>query len=388
MENKKLLVFTSTFPRWKDDPKPSFIYDLSMRLTKQFNVFVLSPHFPGAKIHEQFDNLQVFRFKYFITRFQTLTDIGGILSALSHNKLNYMLIPFLIMAELWNLMKFSIRLKPDLIHAHWLIPQGFISYLNYKLLKIPYIITVHGSDAVKLERLSFLKKLSLSKAKKITAVSDELKRIILNKIDSRLNIEVIPMGVDTRIFKPRAKKRSILEKYNINYPFLLFVGRIAPEKGIEYLIEAMPTILKQYSETKLLIIGSGNHRKQLEDLSNKKRLQESVIFVDPISNKELPAYYATADVFVSPSLSEGSPVTYIEALACGTSIVVGDLPVSREMAGEGRGKVVKQNDPDSIAQNILILLKKNIYKKDLHEFVKYKYDWEVITNQFTEVLNP
>ena len=388
MENRKLLVFTSTFPRWKDDPKPSFIYDLSMRLTKQFNVFVLSPHFPGAKIHEQFDNLQVFRFKYFITRFQTLTDIGGILSALSHNKLNYMLIPFLIMAELWNLMKFSIRLKPDLIHAHWLIPQGFISYLNYKLLKIPYIITVHGSDAVKLERLSFLKKLSLSKAKKITAVSDELKRIILNKIDSRLNIEVIPMGVDTRIFKPRAKKRSILEKYNINYPFLLFVGRIAPEKGIEYLIEAMPKILKQYSETKLLIIGSGNHRKQLEDLSNKKRLQESVIFVDPISNKELPAYYATADVFVSPSLSEGSPVTYIEALACGTSIVVGDLPVSREMAGEGRGKVVKQNDPDSIAQNILILLKKNIYKKDLHEFVKYKYDWEVITNQFTEVLNP
>ena len=386
MENKKLLVFTSTFPRWKDDPKPSFIYDLSMRLTKQFNVFVLSPHFPGAKIHEQFDNLQVFRFKYFITRFQTLTDIGGILSALSHNKLNYMLIPFLIMAELWNLMKFSIRLKPDLIHAHWLIPQGFISYLNYKLLKIPYIITVHGSDAVKLERLSFLKKLSLSKAKKITAVSDELKRIILNKIDSRLNIEVIPMGVDTRIFKPRAKKRSILEKYNINYPFLLFVGRIAPEKGIEYLIEAMPKIIEQYPKSKLLIIGDGNQRKQLEDLPKKKRLQEHVIFVDPISNKELPAYYATADVFVCPSLSEGSPVTYIEALACGTPIVVGDLPVGREMAGEGRGKVVKQTDPDDIARNIIKLLNENISSKDLFRYIQLNYDWEVITDRYLNVI--
>ena len=386
MENKKLLVFTSTFPRWKDDPKPSFIYDLSKRFTKQFNVFVLSPHCPGAKRYEQLDSMQVYRFKYFITRFQTLTDMGGILAALSHNKLNYLLIPFLIMAEIWTLMKYSIKLKPDLIHAHWIIPQGFVAYLNYKVLKIPYLTTVHGSDIFKLRGLKFIKMLSLKHSKKITVVSDEIRQKILNEIDPSLNIEVIPMGVDLNLFKPARKNQSIMKKHRIKGPLLLFVGRIALEKGIEYLIAAMPKVIEQHPDAQLLVIGDGNRKKHLKDIVQKNRLKSHITFMDSIPNKELPNYYTTSDLFVSPSTSEGSPVTYIEALACGTPIVVGDLPVSREMAGEGRGKVVKQTDPDDITCNIIKLLNENISSKDLFRYVQLKYDWEVIADRFLNVI--
>jgi len=382
VSKKKLLILTSTFPRWKGDPKPSFVYDLSKRLTKQFDVFVLAPHFPGAEKKEILGNVTVYRFKYFITKYQKLTDMGGILDALINKKMNYMLIPFLIIAEFFSLIKWSMKLKPDVIHAHWIIPQGFIAYLNYKILKIPYIITAHGSDIFKLERLNIIKKFSLRNAKRITVVSSEIKRKILKEIDSQLKIDVIPMGVDTELFKPASKDQNIEKKYGIKGPLLLFVGRVAPEKGLENLIEAMPKILEYHPESKLLIIGDGNQRKALEELSQKKNLQNTIIFINSISNHELPKYYATADIFICPSLNEGAPVTYIESLACGTPIVVGDLPISREMVCNGRGVIVKQKDPNDIARKILISLNKNICKDDLFRYIQLNYDWEVISDRF------
>ncbi len=386
MQKKKLLVLTSTFPRWKNDSKPSFVFDLCIRLSKQFDVFVLSPHFPGAKQYENLDDVKVYRFKYFITRYQKLADMDGILAALTNNKLNYMLIPFFLLGGLYALLKYSGKHKPNLIHAHWIIPQGLFAYVNYKLLKIPYIITVHGSDIFKLKRFSYIKKLSLKNAKGITVVSDEINRKILKEIDSQLNTEVIPMGVDTHLFKPDIRNQSILKTYGIKGPLLLFVGRIAPEKGIKYLIEAMPKIIEQYREIKLLIIGDGNQKKELKDLVKKKELKEHIIFIDSLSNKELPKYYTTADIFVCPSLREGSPISYVESLACGTPIVVGDLPIGREMTGDDRGEVAKQTDPNDLAHKIMILLRKNICEKDLFRYVKLKYDWETITDQFINVL--
>ena len=134
MPKKKLLVLTSTFPRWKNDPKPSFVYDLSKKLANHFDIFVIGPQFPGAKRYENIDNLKIYRFKYFIARFQKLTDMDGILAALTKSKLNYIIIPFFLCAELYALLKYSRNHKPDLIHAHWIIPQGFIAYINYKLI--------------------------------------------------------------------------------------------------------------------------------------------------------------------------------------------------------------------------------------------------------------
>jgi len=386
VQKKKLLVLTSTFPRWKNDSKPSFVFDLCIRLSKQFDVFVLSPHFPGAKQYENLDDVKVYRFKYFITRYQKLSDMDGILAALTNNKLNYMLIPFFLLGGLYALLKYSGKYKPNLIHAHWIIPQGLFAYVNYKILKIPYIITVHGSDIFKLKRLSYIKKLSLKNAKGITVVSDEINRKILKEIDSKLYTEVIPMGVDTHLFKPDIRNQSILKTYGIKGPLLLFVGRIAPEKGIKYLIEAMPKIIEQYREIKLLIIGDGNQKKELKDLVKKKELKEHIIFIDSLSNKELPKYYATADIFVCPSLREGSPISYVESLACGTPIVVGDLPIGREMTGDDRGEVAKQTDSNDLAHKIMILLRKNICENDLFRYVKLKYDWETITDQFINVL--
>lgn len=384
---KRLLVFTSTFPRWKDDPKPSFVFELSKRLLKTFDVTVLAPHYPGAKRKESLEGISVCRFKYFLENYQKLTDIDGILGSLSHNKKFYLLIPFFLIAELIALFRYVIEIKPHLIHAHWIIPQGFIAYLNYKMLKTPYIITSHGSDIFGLTGFNLIKRHTLKNSIGVTVVSDQLKSEIVKEIDLELKIDTIPMGVDTDLFHPRQRDDALLKQYKIDGPLLLFVGRLAPEKGIEYIIEAMPKIIERYQGSKLLIIGSGGLKTKLINRSKAINVQNHIVFIDNIPNKDLPRYYATADAFVCPSLREGSPVSYIEALACGTPIVVGDLPISRQIAGEKRGFTVKLRNPMDIANKIFKLLdKKNISKAARYDYIRANYDWNVITNQYLNLL--
>ncbi|RJQ28963.1 glycosyltransferase family 4 protein [Candidatus Parcubacteria bacterium] len=387
-KKKQLLVFTSTFPRWQNDSKPSFVFELSKRLSNVFDVYVLAPHFPGAKKEEVLDGVSIKRFKYFLEKYERMTDTGGIVSALNHNKLFYLQIPFFIIAEFIALMRNVRRIKPDLILAHWVIPQGFLSYLNYRILRTPYTITSHGSDIFGIKGFKFLKKICFRHSKNITAVSKAIKDEILNKIDSSLTIDIIPMGVETDIFKPQMRDTVLLKRHNIKGPFLLFVGRLSAEKGISYLINAMPAVIAEYPEAKLLIIGDGDQKGELQQLVEKRKMNGNIVFEGKLPNRELPKYYATADAFICPSFREGSPVSYIESLACGTPLIVGDLPVCREIVNDDRGFIVKQNDSNDIAKKIILLLKaKKRPKNELHNFVKQNYDWNVISERFSKVIN-
>jgi len=99
-ENKpNLLVLTSTFPRWEGDKEPPFVFELSKRLTTHFNVHLLTPHAPNAQLKENIANLEITRFKYFFTRFQTLAYNGGILANLKRNPWLYLLVPLFILGE-------------------------------------------------------------------------------------------------------------------------------------------------------------------------------------------------------------------------------------------------------------------------------------------------
>jgi len=276
-----------------------------------------------------------------------------------------------------------------MIHAHWIIPQGFVAAICKKLYGVPYVVTSHGSDIMGLKGFDSIKKFTLRNADKITVVSNAIKEEVLTNIDSSLEdkIEVIPMGVDTKLFNPNKKDNSIKKKHKINGPFLLFVGRLAPEKGVSYLIEAIPSILKKYPKAKLMLIGDGTLKEELVKKVEELKIENSVVFMGKIQNKNLPKYYATADIFVSPSLREGSPVSYIESLSCGTPIIVGDLPVSREIVGANRGFVVNPKDIKNISNNIIRLLSKNkIIKSELYNSIQRDYDWENIANQFKGVL--
>ncbi len=353
MIKKTLLVFASTFPRWKDDTNPPFVYELSKRLTDKFDVHVLAPSFPGAKDYEIMDKMKVHRFHYFFKKYEKLAGSGGILPTLKKNKWFYLQVPFFMVAEFFALKTLVRQIKPDIIHAHWIIPQGFIAALVKKFTGVPYVVTSHGSDIMGLKGFIKPKRFTLENAKAITVVSNDLKSTVLKEINSKLNIQVIPMGIDTKLFSPRKKDLSLKKKYSINGPFLLFVGRLAPEKGIDLLIEAMPEVIKKSPESKLLIIGDGTLKKQLVKKVEELNLKDNVLFLGWINHKDLPRYYATADILISPSKREGYGLTMAEAVASGSKV----------------SKLLPKNGK--------IIIEK--------EKIKY-FDWEVISKEYESLL--
>ena len=303
---------------------------------------------------------------------------------LHKNPILYLTVPLFFIAEIVAALKLAKRLKPKLINAHWVIPQGITAFIVKKLMGIPYMVTVHGGDVYGLQNplLIYVKKIIFQNAKYIAVVSHDIGKRIHKTIDATLKIDVISMGVDSKLFNPNKYDESIKKKYCITGPFLLFVGRLVENKGVKYLIEAMPAILKKKPTTKLMIIGSGPERDNLLLLTGKLNVQRSVIFLGAQPYMELPKYYATADIFIGPSIqtkggdAEGFGLTFVEAImsgckAIGTNIGgISDIVESKNL--------IKPQDPKSISSKVIELLrKKNQLSK---EFVN-KYDYLNITKQ-------
>jgi len=386
---KKLLVFASTFPRWKNDTLPPFVYELSKRLTDEFDVSVLAPSYPKAKDFEIMDKMKVYRFHYFFKRYEKLAGSGGILPTLKKNPLFFFQVPFFMLGEYSALKKAVKEIKPDIIHAHWIIPQGWVASKIKKKFDVPYVVTSHGSDILGLKGFIGIKKSTLENAKKITVVSNYLKEEIVKTINSSLKnkIEVIPMGIDTELFNLNKKELSIKKKYKINGPFLLFVGRLAPEKGIDLLIEAMPKVVENDPKTKLLVIGDGTMKEQLVSRVKELRIEKNIIFMGWRDNKKLPKYYATADIFVCPSRREGLGLTFVEAGLCGCNLIGSDIGGISDVINRTNGLLTKPKDSIDIANKIISLIKNPIRDKNkIRKELINKFDWSIIAKKYGEML--
>lgn len=399
MQKKRVLVLASTFPRWKNDTTPPFVFELEKRLAKDFEIFLLAPHFVGAKKKENLEGIKVQRFQYFWpAKYQKLCYEGGIMPNIKKNKLLVFEGFTLVLFEFIAAFRIVRREKIDLIHAHWIIPQGFVAVALKKILGVPYIVTTHGGDIFGLKggAMRKVKKVVLENAKRITVVSNAIKDEILKNINPKLNVDVISMGVDSKLFNPDKYDKSIKDKYKIDGPFLLFVGRLAEKKGVSYLLQAMPAIINKFPNVKLLIIGEGALENQLKSLVLDLGIDKNVIFVGGITNDLLPKFYATADILVAPSIvtadgdTEGLPVSIIEGLASGTCVIsTGTGGISDVIKNGENGFLVDQKNSREIKETTTKLLEnKELLKK--YRSNSYKsisnFDWNYIRDKYINVL--
>jgi glycosyltransferase involved in cell wall biosynthesis len=400
MNKKKLLVTTSTFPRWENDTDPPFVYELSRRLANSFDITVLAPNYPGALTREEMSGIQVHRFRYFFKKLEILAGSEGILPTLKKNVSFNLLVPFFLLGEFLALVKLTRKIKPDIIHAHWILPQGFIAALAKKITGVPFVVTTHGGDIYGLQGrfATTLKRYALHKAAHVTVVSKDIQQTIKKKFGENILTEVISMGVDSQLFNPDKKDDQLRRKYGITGPFLLFVGRLTEKKGVRYLIEAMPEVLKTFPESKLLIIGTGELRQELSRLVNSLGLQERVIFTGAISNNELPKYFATADIFIGPSTqakggdTEGFGLTFVEAAMSGCIVIGTDVGGIGDIIEHGKtGFLVKEKDPAAITDTLCNILQQSDSLSDMKTAARQKmiskFDWQVIAEKYQKVLS-
>ena len=147
----KILVLTSTYARRQNDIEPRFVDNLCHYLAEADpgnEIHVVAPHAPGIPTREVMDGIPVFRFRYAPENWQTLAYEGGILPSLKQNRLRLLLVPLFVCSQLLLALKLARRNDYDVIHAHWIIPQGLVAVLLGSLLKSrpPVVITSHGGD--------------------------------------------------------------------------------------------------------------------------------------------------------------------------------------------------------------------------------------------------
>lgn len=395
----KVCMLTSSFPRFEGDHAGVFVYHLVSHLTRKgVDVEVLCPHEYGLKHTEIVGDITVRRFPYFYPlKYQRLCYGSGIPENMGRSLLEICQIPFFVLSGiLYSLWRSGIT-RPDIVHAHWTLPQGLAGILCKSFLRIPCVTSIHGSDVNSLKHPLFraMNKLVLSLSDVCTANSSANADEAVN-ISGRKNIKIIPMGVDTDFISETLENSSVKEQYNIDGKIILFAGRLIDLKGVNFLIKAMPKVLETYADAKLFIIGSGPLKDRLMDLAKGLGLADIVTFIDLVTQDELKKFYLLSDVFVLPSIinekgeTEGLGVVMLEAMAAGLPVVgskVGGIP---DIIQDGKtGMLSKQKDPESIAAKIITLLSDEVLRKRIREngmrLIEKKFSWERIAKEFMDV---
>lgn len=383
MKKEKLLVTASTFPRWKDDTEPRFVLDISKALNKYFDVTVLVPACPGAKDKEILEGVKVIRYHYFpIHKFETLCYPGAIVPRIKEKKSRIILVPFLFLG-LWINLLWRVK-KYDYIHAHWLIPQGIIqSFFRKK-----YIVTGHGADVVSLNKglILRLKRNTLKKASVVTVVSKHLENIV-KEIYPQSKTEILPMGCWTKNFSQDEKVENYFNQGNKKV--LLFVGRLAEKKGVKYLIEAM-----RYVDAKLVIVGQGPLENELKEQA--LMYGDKVCFMGARTHEQLKTIYASADIFIAPSVTakdgdqEGFGLVILEAMASGLPVVASNSGGIPDIIKDGvNGFLSEERNSKSIAEKVNMILDDNeLYKKIQKQSLNTvkQYDYDVIGRRYARLI--
>lgn len=360
----RILCVTSNFPRWADDSTTPFVLHLAQDLQKlDWQVDVLAPHAMGTAIKENLGGVHVERFRYlWPSSLETVCYHGGALINLRKDRTNYFKLPALIASEGLNLFLRLIGRKYDLLHSHWILPQGFTGILTAGPLRIPHVTTVHGGDVFGLKGTLFtiFKRIALRHADAVTVNSSVTERAVKEIVPRLKELHRIPMGVSTQKTDTSRSPKELRNQYRHGKgPLLVFVGRLVEEKGVQDLIRAVSIIVPKFPDITALIIGEGQDRYALENMSKMLGLSDRVIFIGWVRPDVVPAYLAAGDIFVGPSKEardgwiEAQGLTVIEAMMAKTPVITTQIGGIVDSVKHGEtGLLVNEESPDEIAKAI------------------------------------
>ncbi|WP_291381921.1 glycosyltransferase [Demequina sp.] len=339
---RPLLVLASTYPATVGDGTPSFVRDLAVGLVGRFAPRLLVPAVPGGAASEDAEGVHVTRYRFFPRRWEDVAQ-GAILENVRSRRSRLAQLPFLMAAQWWGVRREVRRHRPDVIHAHWIVPQGLVA--RWAAPRVPLVVTTLGGDLYALnDPISrALKRSVLRHARAVTVMNEDMwARAIALGADAHAT-HVLPMGAQVAQFADAAVGRAARDT---DGPVrLLAVGRLVEKKGFLPLITSLAAI--GGDRWHLTIVGDGPERAALE----RAAAGLPVSFVGQLTREQLVRVDAEADVAVFPSVraasgdQDGLPVALLEAMASGCAVVVSDLPgLAEAVEPEVSGIVVPTGD--------------------------------------------
>lgn len=398
----KVLFTASTFPRWPNDRLPDFVWRQVRWITRVatgVRACVLAPHDRGAAITEQWEGVEIRRFRYFAPAMLQRLAYPAIWPNLRRHPWLILQVPFLLVSEFVATLRWIRKERFDLVYSHWFMPQGVACGLAALVTRTPHAFTSHSSDVAVMRRIPvvgpWLVRFLVRRARAITAVSTRSRDILASFFDSdewrRLapRVAVIPMGVDL------AEWRDV----RVGSPNeLLFVGRLAEKKGVEFLVRAMSLEPLRSLDVQLSVAGDGPFLEPLRARAAALGIADRVRFLGFVTGDAKVDCFRRAGIVVIPSIvteggdAEGMPVVLLEALAAGKVCVATDASGARDIVGADAALIVPQRDAAALAEAIASVVRMSEKERqamgERARHVANRYDWETIAREHVRHLLP
>lgn len=347
------------------------------------DVHLFTLDFPGSPKYEEMDGIKVYR---------AATELGH------PNFLTWVLLFNHFLGK--KMAEVSHQVNFDIMHVHdWLAAFSGISFKHY--VKKPMVLTVHSTEVGRAQGLHSADSFSIDgiewwatyEADKVIVCSQSMKSEICGHFNLPLEkVDVIPNAIDATQYQTLVDRGSVRQRYGVGWgeKMVLCVGRLVPQKGIEYFIRAIPSIISSFPEAKFIIVGEGWSRDALEAEARATGHRGKIRFTGFVSDKEVVNLMTSADVLVVPSIYEPFGIVALEGMATGIPVVASHVGGLAEVIEHDRtGVFVYPRSPDSIAWGIGKVLSDPSYAKWLTGNAKDKlekdYSWEAVARKTVEV---
>lgn len=290
---------------------------------------------------------------------------------------------FPLASEILHFKRVVKEFKPDVIHSGYVWQVGILAAFAdvHPHLSMPW-----GSDILTEPDESLFKKYLVGK---VMNQSDHIQcdaEYVKAKIISDYSIQpekitVFPWGIDLGVFR-KLDKIECRQKLNIdkNKFVIIFNRHLEPVYGTEVLLDAYRIFAHDKDDVKLIMLSDGSLRPRVMRFISENKLEGKLSLIGRIPNKELPFFLNASDVYVSPSLSDGSSLSLLEAMACGLGIIVTAVPAIKEWVNSGNGLVTCLRDPSDLSEAMNLYYKNrelvNIHGRKSMEIALRKANWD------------
>lgn len=355
----RILAVTLGYPKAPGDPTTPFIDAIVRGLARRGNeIDVILPHHPEFRQSDG-DGVRFFPYRYSPVSSWSPWGFGQTFTATTRIRMDVVpLLPAIAASLRGEIARRLARDSYDVVHAHWVLPNGWAASAVARRAGVPVVLTLHGSDVAMAERhrlLANIARRTFGRVTAVTATSDDLRRRAIDLGADPESTTTTYIGVDAGLFAPRPADPATRELLGAKVGDLLVVavGRLARVKGFEYLIEAA----SRMDRVALAIVGDGELRPELERLARASRAR--VVLTGGVPRDRVAEALAAADVVVVPSVVDNrgrvdaTTSTALEALAAGRPLIatrVGGIP--EVVHDRENGLLVPQKDPAALAAAI------------------------------------
>jgi glycosyltransferase involved in cell wall biosynthesis len=353
-------VLTHNYPRFAGDFSGSFVEALCEEFAAQDQrVTVFAPDDP-AYTRPDHGAVTLRRYRYaWPPRVQRLGYMRTMQSDLALRLEAYLLSPALFAAGIAAVMMQARRDRPDVLHAHWLLPNGFIAAVVSRRLGIPLVVSVPGSDAQVAGKNALFRAMArytFRQADLLTANSESLRDAVVALGADPAKFDMIIYGTDPNALRPSTAGVVALRR-ELAIPtdavVLLCVGRMVYKKGFDDLVRALATEPLAAANVVAVMVGQGDQWAEWQQLAAELGVAGRVRWVGTVPKDRIGVFYNLADVLVMPSVSrpaDGLNVCVLDAMSCAKPVVASDVagnPLA--VVDGGTGLLVSEQAPGALA---------------------------------------